>query len=554
MFQPTSVVADDVVDELATLLTGGRLSSKKRQLVANAYRQKLDDDEDDDVQAALRLAMQLILTTPEFHSTNLDFISQQQEGSETLPSDSTSPIIPEITTTTNTNNAPSPPSSSSSSSSYKAIVYLQLHGGCDSFNILVPHSQCKNDKDMNDEYMSVRGEMALNKTSLLPIHVKEEDKGTQICDTFGVHPNLSILQELYKNGDLAFLANIGHTYKNLNNEDDLIHQDPMHSYAHNIQRERVQRVDPYESIIGTGVLGRMVDVLSSEYSYTTASFSVDSRSTALENTLGMSSKQTIVSSSGKVDIFNPYPSVTDMNDYIIDLNNDTIDISRSGLFGAEWSSMLRESIEENAELYDIINNAQVTTEFPQTTLGTEWETLSKLIQSRHDRKDTSPNPSQPQRDVFYMAQGGYDTHSNNMDRLQTQFDNLNGTLTAFRDEMITQGVWDDIIVVATSDFGRTLTPNSKNGTDHAWGGNYFIIGGNVDGQQIVGEYPHDLKPSGELITGRGRVVPTTSWDAVWNSITQWFGVVGDDHIDAVLPNRQEFARHDKLFVKDDLFL
>merc|ERR1712242_631536 len=84
MGNSTSLVVDDVVDELATLLTSGRLSSKKRKIIANAYRQKLDNN--DDAQAALRLAMQLMLTTPEFHSTNLNFISQQQEGPQSLSS------------------------------------------------------------------------------------------------------------------------------------------------------------------------------------------------------------------------------------------------------------------------------------------------------------------------------------------------------------------------------------------------------------------------------------------------------------------------------------
>jgi uncharacterized protein YceK len=36
------------------------------------------------------------------------------------------------------------------------------------------------------------------------------------------------------------------------------------------------------------------------------------------------------------------------------------------------------------------------------------------------------------------------------------------------------GIWDGVTVVTVSDFGRTLTSNGL-GTDHAWGGNHFII-------------------------------------------------------------------------------
>ena len=37
-------------------------------------------------------------------------------------------------------------------------------------------------------------------------------------------------------------------------------------------------------------------------------------------------------------------------------------------------------------------------------------------------------------------------------------------------------VWNNITVIQTSDFGRTLNPNGGDGTDHAWGGNYMMMG------------------------------------------------------------------------------
>jgi uncharacterized protein (DUF1501 family) len=90
-----------------------------------------------------------------------------------------------------------------------------------------------------------------------------------------------------------------------------------------------------------------------------------------------------------------------------------------------------------------------------------------------------------------------------------------------------------------SDFGRTLTTNGD-GTDHAWGGNYFVAGGAVRGGQILGEYPADLSENGTFNIGRGRLVPGTSWEAVWNGIGGWFGV-SDADMDAVLPRRQMFS-------------
>ena len=76
-------------------------------------------------------------------------------------------------------------------------------------------------------------------------------------------------------------------------------------------------------------------------------------------------------------------------------------------------------------------------------------------------------------------------------------------------ELKAQGVWRNVTLVAASDMGRTLSSNGL-GTDHAWGGNYFVLGGAVRGGRIVGKYPGDLTDDGPLNLGRGRLIPTTS--------------------------------------------
>ena len=84
-------------------------------------------------------------------------------------------------------------------------------------------------------------------------------------------------------------------------------------------------------------------------------------------------------------------------------------------------------------------------------------------------------------------------------------------LKEFAAEMKTNNLWDSVTVVITSEFSRTLRGNAANGTDHAWGGNYFIAGGSVKGKQILGEYPSDLTTSGSLVFSPGIVIPTTPW-------------------------------------------
>ena len=83
------------------------------------------------------------------------------------------------------------------------------------------------------------------------------------------------------------------------------------------------------------------------------------------------------------------------------------------------------------------------------------------------------------------------------------------------------------------------------------GGNYFMIGGKLDGGRILGKYPGDLTEDGPQILSRGRVIPATSWDSIMNGVAQWVGVEESGDLDYVLPNRGNFGND--LFDKSDLF-
>ena len=105
--------------------------------------------------------------------------------------------------------------------------------------------------------------------------------------------------------------------------------------------------------------------------------------------------------------------------------------------------------------------------------------------------------------------------------------------------------------MVVSDFGRTLTWNGK-GTDHGWGGNYVVLGGAVQGGQILGEYPEVLEEIfSDVNIGRGRILPKYPFEAVWNGVADWWEISQADR-EAILPHSANFdAGH--LFVEGDLF-
>merc|ERR1719359_1360157 len=136
--------------------------------------------------------------------------------------------------------------------------------------------------------------------------------------------------------------------------------------------------------------------------------------------------------------------------------------------------------------------------------------------------------------------------------LKSKLIEVNRNLERLIKQLKVDGLWDQVTIVVASEFGRTITPNSNDGADHGWGGNYFIIGGGIACGRVLGKYPDDLTETSRLNASRDlrvRFIPTTGWDSIWNGIVEWFGdgfggdeVVNDDDLDYVHPNRANSIR------------
>lgn len=155
-----------------------------------------------------------------------------------------------------------------------------------------------------------------------------------------------------------------------------------------------------------------------------------------------------------------------------------------------------------------------------------------------------------ERDLFYIEYASFDHHKKMIEELANKLFDLNTILESFVDEMKAQGLWDQVTIVVSSDFGRTLTGNSAAGTDHGWSGHSFILGGALDGGKIHGKYPNDLKNS-QL--RRSRVIPEVPWEAQWNAVAQWLGIEDEQGLSYALPNRLSFPSR-MILDKKNVFL
>ena len=167
--------------------------------------------------------------------------------------------------------------------------------------------------------------------------------------------------------------------------------------------------------------------------------------------------------------------------------------------------------------------------FPSTPLGQQFQMVAKVIAGRLALGAT--------RQTFFIGYGGWDHHDEVINNQQVMLGYVSQAVGAFYNALVLLGVQDQVAVFSASDFGRTLTSNGQ-GSDHAWGGNHFVVGGGVNGQRIWGQYP-DLAEHSPLDVGRGRLIPTISVDEYFAELALWLGV-SKASLPLVLPNIGRF--------------
>merc|ERR1712222_262748 len=166
----------------------------------------------------------------------------------------------------------------------------------------------------------------------------------------------------------------------------------------------------------------------------------------------------------------------------------------------------------------------------EDTLAKQLHQVSRLISARTERM--------AERDFFYVSIGGFDTHSNADEVLAEKFESIDSALEDFVTEMKAQSIFDNVVVVSESEFGRSLTTNGY-GTDHGWGGNHFVLGGKINGGKIYNDYPASLLEGNSQDAGRGRMIPKYPWENIMVPIAEWMGV-DSSQLSSVFPNLQNF--------------
>jgi len=398
---------------------------------------------------------------------------------------------------------------------YKALVAVFLYGGNDAYNTLVP-----SEGSAYGAYSRARLGLALPASRLLDFGVA--DNGVR----FGAHPALTELQTLFRQGKTAVLANVGPLAApiadgQVRNGGSLL---PPRLFSHNDQSEQWQKTAA-ASLESVGWAGRAADLLAQTLPDQRLPIGITYNGSNLLQTgrrqIGFS-----LSSSGPVEaaFLRRSPAVRT-------LYAEMLAASQPHLFVREYANGQLRGQDYNARLATALIGAPASTVvFPNDRLGQQLAAVAKLISVRASLG--------VKRQIFFVGLGGFDTHSDQLNRHQTLLRSLSQNLAAFYSATESMGLAGSVTSFTASDFGRSLTVNGD-GTDHGWSSHQLIVGGAVRGGRFYGQMP-DLVPGAARDYTGGRFAPTSSVDQYGSTLLQWFGIPASE-MASVFPNIGRFA-------------
>jgi len=422
---------------------------------------------------------------------------------------------------------------------YKALVCLFLFGGNDSWNMLAPTSTAEYNAYAKSRGAGTSASLAIEKNVLLPISPQGSVAGDL---TYGFHPKLPELRDLFSAGRLAVLPNVGPLIRPTTKEQykaaqALKHELPPQLFSHNDQQDQWHSLRG-NLLLRTGWAGRVADILASR---------VGNQQVPLNISLF---GQTLFQAATKVDpyvmgingvnVFSGLDLKNKFNNDIQRRNNvdgilaTTLGSSESNYYHRGYARVHQRALRYSDLVNDVLSGAKSFTSLPDsgvrlTPLSTQFRTVAKMISQR-----TKLSMS---RQIFLVAAGGFDTHDAQAVDQPKLFEDVSKSIKAFHDAMNEIGMSNQVTLFTQSDFGRTLTSNGD-GSDHAWGGLQLVVGGAVRGGRLYGDYPL-LAMDGPLEVGGGSFIPTMATDQYAATLASWFGVDESD-LTQIAPHLNNF--------------
>ncbi|HQV53876.1 MAG: DUF1501 domain-containing protein [Chitinophagaceae bacterium] len=315
----------------------------------------------------------------------------------------------------------------------KVVVILQLSGGNDGLNTVIPYR--------NDLYYKARPKLGIAK-----------DKVLTLTDEVGLNPALKGLKELYDDGSLSVLNNVG--YPN---------PDRSHFRSMDIWHTASNSNEYWTS----GWMGRYLDSQCKGCDKPTQAIEID-------DILSLALKGEEIKGIAVKDPRRLYGTANEK--FFRDIMKNHTDEA-----GDQPADYLYKTMAETLSSADYIFKQSrmhpTNAVYPTTNLGNSLKTIASLIYSEINTK------------VYYVSLGSFDTHINQEGQQNRLFTEMNDAIKAFVKDLKEQHRFDDVLLFSFSEFGRRVEQNASNGTDHGTANNMFMISGGLKQKGILNPMP-----------------------------------------------------------------
>jgi uncharacterized protein (DUF1501 family) len=467
---------------------------------------------------------------------------------------------------------------------YKALVCINLDGGNDSWNMLIPSNPAR-----HAEYLSARGGLYQGAPGALGIPISGGG-GSFLPNALGLNgveyalnPAMPELRTLFNQGRVSFLPNIGQlvipTRKSTIDNDALPPQLFSHSDQARLWQQGSGNAPASSGGWGGGAATRLLSAPPATGLSPCISVSGQTRFLVADYPNGAPVAAYLVSD------FDDAPAVNlewyGQTDLVgakrREILNRVLAQNQNDPFSREYATILKRSLALANTVNDAVSALGANPAFtafrnallaiPDTSIGRQLRQVARMIAISR----TGQGPIQANRQIYYVADGGYDTHGEQIPQIAPsagvwsgghaqRLQELSQALAGFNAALLAlnavagfSGVANEVIAFTTSEFARTLNSNGD-GTDHAWGGVQLVMGAPVSaggpllGGQIIGRYPRitlDRTFAGAADAGgetleRGETIPTMAVDQLAATLTRWFGV-SNAELPGLFPNIDNFA-------------
>jgi uncharacterized protein (DUF1501 family) len=360
----------------------------------------------------------------------------------------------------------------------KVLVLIQLNGGNDGLNCVIP-------RDQYSALSMVRPDVILPENTLL-----------DITDTVSFHPSMANLKNIYDNGELNVIQSVGY---------------PNQNRSHFRSTDIWHTASDADEFILSGWLGRYFDAFYANYP---EQYPNDEYPDPFAITIGSTVSETCQGMAGNFSLAIGNPE--DLTQLATPLNNELAD----GCY-LDKLNFLSQTIQQTNEYGEVIQAADEmgsnsSTVYPDdNALAQKLKIVAKLINGGLSTK------------VYIVSLGGFDTHANQVqdgdpttglhaDLLQT----LSDAIYSFQEDIKNLGLDQRVVGMTYSEFGRQIRSNASFGTDHGTAAPLLVFGSCVQ-SGITGDNPEistDVDP-------QEGVAMQYDFRSVYGSIlTDWFDV------------------------------